>query len=334
MKTARTLLIVLPLLGFSALAAYVFVILRAESAPTTASDRFPILSRFELPRSYGYFIGDEIPLTLVIETTGGVVLDLVNLPQKGEKHGLFEVRDLNITSTSPSHDRQVYRAAYTLQYFGITPLTAQFEGMEILYALPDERFGPKNTYTYKSLFTQPVAINLSRIGPFRSTQPIDIKGPLDDKRAGLVCASFTVGTVLLLITLSGWVMQWRRRRQQQQRTSIHTMPSAAEITLRALRQEAAALHPVDPPTFAVGPRLTHIIREYLQAAFTVPAFALTTAELEGHLKDQPFCQELLYVLERCDTLKHQFPTGSEAEERQLWGEVMTLFEKLHQADAT
>ncbi len=75
---------------------------------TQAAKRFPIVTRLEMERAYGFFIGDEIPLTLEIEIESGVVLDLVNLPREGEQHGAFEVRRFHLTSTEQPDARRLF----------------------------------------------------------------------------------------------------------------------------------------------------------------------------------------------------------------------------------
>ena len=95
-----------------------------DQAIETAGDteRFPILTRFELPRDYGYFIGDEIPLTLVVETSQGVVLDLVNLPKQGETHG--PIRDSRLTAydgTPYPGGNNLSRCLYSPVFWGHAP---------------------------------------------------------------------------------------------------------------------------------------------------------------------------------------------------------------------
>jgi hypothetical protein len=146
-----------------------FILAEPEAeAETPASARFPIVTRIDLPRDYGFFIGDEIPLTVIIEAPPDVVLDLVNLPRTGEQHGKLEIRDFKLTSTVGADRTTIYQAAYRMQYFGIAPLTISFEPLEILYAARQDRDEVANAYHYKSLFTQSVSINISRIGPYRS----------------------------------------------------------------------------------------------------------------------------------------------------------------------
>ena len=328
MTKIRTILIAILTGGVSYLVASLLVTAHLEP-PTAPSEGFPILARFEVPRDYGYFIGDVIPLTLVLEASGGVVLDLVNLPQKGEKHGVFEIRDLQLTTSSSADGLKVYRAAYTLQYFGATPLTVRFEPLEVLYALSTGRVAPTNTYSYKSLLTQPVTLNVSRIGPEQPTPALDVKGPVDDPRSGMIWTSFAVGVVLLLAGLGGGYQAWRRQRHRAAPSGSLT---PADNALFALRQAGVALSPTAPPAFPEVARLSHLLRQYLYDAFGVPAGPLTTTELAAVLPDKPFYKDILYALERCDALKYQAPTAADAEERHLWWETMTLFEKLQKAD--
>jgi hypothetical protein len=333
MKKAWTLLLAILAGGMSYLAVSWFVARHAEApAALAAPEHFPIVSRFELPRNYGYFLGDEIPLTLIVETTSGVVLDLVNLPKKGERHGLFEIRDVQLTTSATAEGPRVYRADYRLQYFGAAPLTTYFAPLELLYALPEDRIAPTNAYRYQSLQTQPVAINISRIGPYRPTQPLDIKGPVADSRSGMILGSLALGNGLLLTLIGSLGRQWYRRRQQR-RLAPASAPTPVDNTLALLQHEGALLLPAAPPAFPGVRRLSHIMRQYLSEAFGVSASTLTNTELASLLHDKPFGKDLLDVLERCDTFKYRVPAVAPAEERQLWREAMTLFEQLQKVNA-
>jgi hypothetical protein len=57
-----------------------------QSKEGNSSDQgvFPITVDFHCPRNFGFHIGDEIPLTVTMEAEDGPIVDLVNLPQKGE----------------------------------------------------------------------------------------------------------------------------------------------------------------------------------------------------------------------------------------------------------
>ncbi len=297
--------------------------MRKDAAP----ERFPVLSRFEVPRNYGYFIGDEIPLTLVLETTGDVILDLVNLPGKGEQHGVFEVRNVTITSSSVSPEKKIYRAAYTLQYFGPTPLITHFGPLEILYALPKERVS-MGTYAYQRLFTQPVSISLSRIGPFQPTQALEMKKPMDDPRSGIIWTTFIFGAVCVLVAGGGWSKAWWKNRQQGE-TLPGRSQTAVEDALRTLQDEETVFFPpVVEPSLSAEVRLAEILREYIRRRYSLPVSSLTTAELASSLAGVPLAQELLSILERCEALKYAPPSSSRTEERELWWEATVLFQKL------
>ncbi|GIX49018.1 MAG: hypothetical protein KatS3mg131_3229 [Candidatus Tectimicrobiota bacterium] len=293
------------------------------AAAEGAQHPFPLVSRFELPRRYGYFIGDPIPLTLVLETRAEVVVDLVNLPRRGEKHGLFEVREVTLT-THRRGGHKVYRAHYTLQYFGATPLDVEFAPLEILYARADTAPGGLR---YRRLLTQPVIINISRLGPYRPTPPMDIKGPLPARRAGLGWGGLALGVALLGTAGGqlGW-RWWRRRRQQAE----YQEPTPLEKTLQRLQQEVAALRPPPVSPLPLSTRLGDLLREFLQAAYGVPAFALTPSELAARLPATPACQKLIDLLQQCDGLKYRQPGSSEPDAQGLLWEALLVFEKLQQ----
>ena len=184
------------------LGAYLTVstLILARPMPAEPPERFPISSQFEFVQNYGNFIGDPIPRSLVIKTAEGVVLDLINLPQKRDVHGLFEIRDLQMTSSPGKNGTQIYRAAYTLQYFGPTPYSAPFGPVEILYALPHDTGASAPVYTYKHLLTQPAVIHIARLSPTASAHAMALKGPVDDQRTGIIWMSFLFGMAVIFNT--------------------------------------------------------------------------------------------------------------------------------------
>jgi hypothetical protein len=307
---------------------------RSQAAePTTAVEPFPILTRFEYPRNYGYFIGDEIPLTLIVETTKGVILDLVNLPKKGEKHGLFEIRDVRLTTAATMQGGTLYRAAYTLQYFGAAPLTVQFTPLEILYAQSEERLSTTQTYSYKSLLTQPVSLSLARIGPYAPTSALDIKGPVADSRTLLLWASIGAGALCLLAAIGAGSRQWYHLRKNRQ-ASGPAYQSPAESILEILRLEGATLRHIAEVALPGVEHLQHLIRQYLGTTHGVSASTLTTSELRDLLHESPYGKELSDLLARCDTIKYESPSASRADARQLWWEAITVFEKLYNTEVS
>jgi hypothetical protein len=301
--------------------------------PAEEAQRFPILTRFEVPRNYGYFIGDDIPLTLIVETSQGVILDLVNLPKKGEKHGLFEIRDVRLSTVPQAAGGTIYRAAYVLQYFGATPLTVLFEPLEILYARSVERSSASQTYSYQSLHTQPVSLNLARIGPYGPTNALDIKGPVTDSRDFLWWGSVSLGTLLLLCATGAGGRRWYLARAYHRACGGAALSPAAS-TLETLRQEEMACRPMTEAVWPGVERLQELIRHYLHATYTISAHTLTTTELGAFLHDKPCGKELLDLLERCDSVKYEPPLAAHTDERQLWWETISVFEKLQHTEVS
>jgi hypothetical protein len=265
MKRAVLLLMsaaLVSLLGYLGVEAFIPVATTPEppqAAAPSGSAPFPIVTRFEIARDYGYFIGDVIPLALVVEVRKGVVVDLVNLPHKGEQHGLFEVRDVTITPSFQADGTTLYRAAYRLQYFGAAPLATEFEPLEILYAPASDRDAATQAYQYKSLFSQPVHINISRIGPYQPTKALDPKGPLPDRRLALFWGPSILGAVCLMAAVGGWGRAWWRGRHR------HTIvgDTLAEEALQRLRHHATLLAADESHRVAVATQLGHIMRDYL-----------------------------------------------------------------------
>ncbi len=301
----------------------------ASVIPSPNPERFPIISRFELLRDYGYFIGDEIPLTLIIETTGNVVLDLVNLPQPGEKHGVFEIRNRTLSSSTRSSQKKLYRVAFILQYFGPTPLTTQFDALEILYAVPQ---GQQDSLTYRSLFTQPVTINISRIGPYRSPKALAVKGPLSDSRLWLIWTAICTGIVCIAISGGGWGRIWWKQRQRKA-LQISKPPAAATILARLQREEDLFFPSAILSSFSAGERLAQTLREYLQMEGQVAAFSMTTNELACSLNGTPGAQAVLHLLKQCDALKYSPSTTSTLTAQDLWRQAITLFASLQKERA-
>jgi hypothetical protein len=293
-----------------------------------AAEPFPIVTRLEMVRAYGFFVGDEIPLTLEIEAQAGVVLDLVNLPREGEQHGPFEVRRFLLTSVDQPHARRLYRVDYHLQYFGAAPLTLQFEPLEILYASDQHRDDVTQRYIYKSLFTQPVTIDISRIGPYRPTPALGPKGPLDEARPWRIWIAAVLGSLCVLAAMGAGARDcWRSF--QRRRGRADGLHSALAQALQRLRREEERRAPNrQPDTTAVG-ALGGIVREYLNNAWRVSAYTLTPSELAARLADStPEVHGVLALLQQCDTLKYQPGTQDEDKEHVLWDEAVTLFEQM------
>lgn len=290
-----------------------------------AHQRFPIVTRLDMERAYGFFVGDEIPLTLEIETEQDVVLDLVNLPREGEEHGSFQIRAFDLTTLDQPDSRRLYRVDYRLQYFGAAPLTLKFEPLEVLYASAQNRDEASQRYIYKSLFTQPVTIDISRIGPYRPTATLAPKGPLNDQRPWRIWIAGVLGSLCVLAAMGGGGREWWAYYRERQ--GILRSPVAE--TLARLRQEEEMRAPVEPVDATAVGALGGIMREYLNNAWGVSAHSLTPSELAARLDGTtPQVQDVLALLQECDTIKYQPGAEDHDEEHVLWNEAVTLFEQL------
>jgi hypothetical protein len=226
------------------------------------------------------------------------------------------------------YQKKIYRAAYILQYFGPTPLTTSFAPLEILYAFPKAKEATTSTYTYLTLFTQPVIINISRIGPYQSPQALAMKEPIEDSRSRIIWTAFALGTGCVLFSVGGWSREGWKKWQQRKAARMLSV-TTADTALRTLQyEEALFFRFLGEPSLSVGTRLAQILREYLQVECKVQAFTLTTAELMHCLNGTPFSQEILHLLERCDALKYRPSSVSAHEEQQLWRTAMGLFAQL------
>lgn len=215
-----------------------------------------------------------------------------------------------------------------MQYFGAAPLTLKFEPLEILYAAAEHRDDVAQRYLYKSLFTQSVVIDISRIGPYRPTPALDPKGPISDARPWRIRIAAVLGGLCVLVALGGsgrecWLYYQRRRGLME---GLHT---AAAQTLQRLRHEEERRAPSPQPDATAVSALGGIVRDYLNKAWSVSAHTLTPSELASRLEGStPQVQDVLALLQQCDTLKYQPGAQDENEEHVLWDEAVTLFEQM------
>jgi hypothetical protein len=116
---------------------------------------------------------------------------------------------------------------------------------------------------------------------------------------------------------------WKRRSGAAAETL-----TAAEKTLERLRRGEAT---PAPSAESLAPDVSHlgaIVRAYLQDACGISAYTLTPSELAARLEASQQVQDVVGLLQRCETLKYQLDETSEAEEHFLWEEAVSLFEQL------
>lgn len=324
---------------FSALLTY--LILQSPSAPQHPPlstfavgmpvEKFPILPRFEVPRNYGFFIGDQIPLRLIIEIADDIVVNLEKLPQKGQKHGPFEIADMQISRQTTAGHGAIYQVSYSLQYFGPTPLTAAFEGVEILYASVTERHPPRQTSTYKRVVTQPVLINMARLSPLHHTASRKPKGAIHHQRMltvwlGGIFTAFclTAGGVL-------GVKAWRQRVQHASQ-SLPLAPEKQDLHLPLYA--APSPHDGVSDHATLLQRLRRTLQAHIQSVYGLPAASMSSAEIAEQLPNHPDAKAIMSLLEWCDTLSSQTPYQPYEDEQGLYWDADTRAEKLQQVETT
>lgn len=173
---------------------------------------FPIEVSFKLPRSFGFHLGDEINLVMVINARPGVVVDLVNLPRKGEGHGPFEVKYFKIRSAK-TKDAVTYEVDYVLQSFMpiFTVEKIVFPPLEILYADRPEGKSSGGALNYKSLVSQPFPIAYSRTATYFGPM-IDIKGTFESGWKAFILSSLILGLLTISFSTILMVQQYVRKK--------------------------------------------------------------------------------------------------------------------------
>jgi hypothetical protein len=273
-----------------------------ESGPD--HEAFPITVDFYCPRNFGFHIGDEIPLTVTLETTDGPVVDLVNLPQKGETHGSFEVRDVRVSKHQES-DRTVYTVVYQLQSFepAIAVDKVNFPPLRISYATRGDWNPVESTYRYQSLFSQPFDIFVSRTATYFGPMK-DIKGPIQDETVAFIWkVSTIVGGLMVFLALFTWPWEFIRRRWKVaiQRPS----PTARDRALRQLQDARQKCFNYEDHRKRLFFEINAILRKFLKDVYGLSTANRPSTEIVKELKDRPFYQELKGLVARINQVVYE-----------------------------
>jgi|GEM_PF-1146762 len=287
---------------------------------------FPIYPYFQIPRNFGYHIGDEIPLTLIIEAKKGTILDLVNLPHKGEAHGPFEIRNLKI-HTEEAPDTRVYKIDFNLQTF--KPVLAvdsvEFPPLDILYTTSEEKSPLSGEYKYKSLLSPPYTISFSRTAAYFSDMK-GIKGVVNQGYGDLVWGPILLGAVLWVGTALLWTRHWYRvwMAKIPPKRALTPEEKALEILTGAWEQHIVR-----------GGRIKDLFstaslafREYLGTVYHIPATVKTFLQLKEALQGKPYQVEILEVLEKCHVILYEGYIPGRREQEETVKQLKTLVEQI------
>jgi hypothetical protein len=273
-------------------------------ADPSAQESFPITIDFHCPRNFGLHIGDEIPLTVTLEARNGVILDLVNLPQKNDTHGPFEVRDMKIRKRRES-GRTVYTVTYQLQCF--TPAIAvnkvNFPPLSIGYATQEDWDPMESKYHYRSLFSQSFEILFSRTATYFGSMK-DMKGPIQDKKATVVWKiALFAGGLMVFVALITWPLNFIRKRRKigQEQPSL----TARDRALKALQEARENCFNYDDHRKRLYFEVNRILRNFLKEVFALPTANRPTLEIIGQLKGRPEYEELMDLVLRINRVIYE-----------------------------
>lgn len=324
MKKLLLVLFLLPFVTMGAVSPPGESVTPGEADPSD-QDSFPITIDFHCPRDFGFHIGDEIPLTVTLEAQKGVTLDLVNLPQKKDIHGPFEVRDMRVRKRT-ENGRTVYTVRYKLQCF--TPAIAvdrvNFPPLHIGYATKEDWDPMESKYRYQRLFSQPFEILFSRTATYFGSMK-DIKGPIPDKKAAVLWKiAIIAGGLIALAALFTW--PWNFIRKRQQMGQEQPCPTAKDRALKALQGARENCFNYDDHRKRLYFEINAILRDFLKEVFVLPTANRPALEIIRHLKGRPEYEELMDFVGRINRVIYEGspPVDVESIVRQFNGLLQKL----------
>jgi hypothetical protein len=293
-------------------------------------EAFPITVDFHCPRNFGFHIGDEIPLTVTLEAKEGPIVDLVNLPQKEDVHGPFEVRNVRIRKRG-ENGRTIYTVVYQLQSFepAIAVDKVKFPPLRISYATKGGWNPLKSKYHYRSLFSQPFDIFVSRTaahyGPMK-----DIQGPIMDERAAVIWkVAAIVGGLMVLLALITWPWEFIRKRQRVARQVQN--PTPRDRAVKALQEAREACFNYGDHRKHLFFEINKILRNFLKDVYGLNTGNSPSTEIVNQLKDRPFYEELKDLVARINQVIYEgdAPVDVESIMKQFNGLMERIEETTH-----
>ena len=305
--------------------------LQSEEADSSDHESFPITVDFNCPRNFGFHIGDEIPLVVTLNTGDGPVLDLVNLPQKGETHGPFEVRDVRVhkhLNTGGS----TYTVIYRLQSFepAIAVDKLKFPPLRVSYATKEDWNPVDLEYRYRSLLAQSFDIFVSRTAAYYGPMK-DIKGPVIDESAALFWkVAMAVGGFMVFMALVTWPWEFirKRRREEEQRRD----PTPRDRAQKALQEARERCFNYEDHRKRLFFEINKILRDFLKDVCGLNTSNRPSTEIVHQLKDNPFYEELKGLVARINQVIYEgdAPVDVESVMRQFNELVERMYEPTHQ----
>ncbi|MFQ6078357.1 MAG: hypothetical protein ACE5NJ_04375 [Thermodesulfobacteriota bacterium] len=294
------------------------------------NEAFPITVDFHCPRNFGFHIGDEIPLRVTLETGEEHIVDLVNLPQKGEIHGPFEVRDVRVRKGRKS-GRTVYTVFYRLQSFepAIAVDKLKFPALRISYATGGDWNPVESKYHYRNLFSQAFDIFVSRTATYFGPMK-DIKGPVEDARTTVIRKATTVvGALMVFLAISTWPWDFIRRRRKVERESRN--PTPRDRAVKALQEARETCFNHEDHRKRLFFEINAILRNFLKDVYGLNTANRPSMKIVHQLKDSPFYEELKGFVARINQVIYEGepPVDVESVMRQFNGLMERIEETTH-----
>jgi hypothetical protein len=294
-------------------------------------EAFPITVDFHCPRNFGFHIGDEIPLTVTLETRDGYIIDLVNLPREEEIHGTFEVRKVRVRERQ-NGSGTTYTVLYRLQSFepAVAVDRLKFPPLRISYATEEDWNRVESQYRYRSLFSQSFDIFVSRTATYYGPMK-DIKGPIMDERAAVIWkAAIIVGGIMVFVAFLTWPWELFRRRGRVAGESAN--PTPRDHALKALQEARERCFNYEDHRKHLFFEINTILRDFLRDVYGLNTANKPSTRIIRQLKDRPFHGELEGLVERINQVIYEgnAPVDVESVMRRFTGLMETIEETTSQ----
>jgi len=292
---------------------------QAES-PEERSGPFPIRVRYEVERDFGYHIGDEVPVVVVLTIEPGTIVDLVKLPGVGDFHGPFQVRRLKI-ELGQEGGLKTYRIRYVVQLFrpSLAVDEVKFPPLEILFARSQSHL-PPGGYRYRSLLAPAQALQFSRTASYSSTMR-GIKGPLADPRLFTTWGAFGLGLFLLAFAGGNWGLDVYRRRRDR---NLNKELAPVERALASFREAQHKYLIEDDNVSLLFAEVSRVLRSFLSEVYPVHALNQTPEQIRASFSDNPRQVEIFDVLKCCNQILYEGHEPSAFEREQIMNRLGTL----------
>ena len=303
---------------------------QSEEGDSSDHEAFPITVDFHCPRNFGFHIGDEIPLTVTLETREGPVVDLVNLPREEEIHGPFEVRNVRVHKRRKG-DGTIYTVVYQLQSFepAIAVDRLKFPPLRISYATKGDWNPVESKYHYRSLFSQPFDIFVSRTAAYYGPMK-DIKGLIMDERAAVIWrVTIVVGGLIVFVALITWPWEFVRRRRRVGEQSAN--PTPRDRALKTLQEARERCFNYEDHRKHLFFEINTILRDFLKDVYGLNTANRPSMEIVHQLKDRPFYEELKGLVARINQVIYEgdAPVDVESVMRRFNGLMESMEETTH-----